>query len=426
MRRRGSVSSQSFHKEREVTELKKIEGGVTAAKGFQAAAAAAGIKYQGRTDMALVYSQDPAACAGTFTTNVVKAAPVLWDKEIVAKGNPVHAVVLNSGIANACTGEEGKQQNVRMAEAVAEQLQIGGEAVLTASTGVIGMQLPTEPLERGAVLLREKLSDSREAALEAARAIMTTDTVPKEAAASFEVDGVTVTVGGMSKGSGMIHPNMATMLSVTTTDAGIAREDLQELVSAAVADSFNMISVDRDTSTNDTYLVLANGQSGVTIQKGTEAYEKFREALVFVSTELAKQMAADGEGATKLFEVQVVHCGSVEKAKKLSKSVITSNLVKTAVYGSDANWGRILCALGYAGVEFDPEVIDLTLKAAGETLILVQDGVAAGYSEEKATELLREKKVTVICDMKEGESSAAAWGCDLTYDYVKINGDYRS
>ena len=425
MRRRGSVSSQSFHKEREVTELKKIEGGVTAAKGFQAAAAAAGIKYQGRTDMALVYSQDPAVCAGTFTTNVVKAAPVLWDKEIVAKGNPVHAVVLNSGIANACTGEEGKQQNVRMAEAVAEQLQIGGEAVLTASTGVIGMQLPTEPLERGAVLLREKLSDSREAALEAARAIMTTDTVPKEAAASFEVDGVTVTVGGMSKGSGMIHPNMATMLSVTTTDAGIAREDLQELVSAAVADSFNMISVDRDTSTNDTYLVLANGQSGVTIQKGTEAYEKFREALVFVSTELAKQMAADGEGATKLFEVQVVHCGSVEKAKKLSKSVITSNLVKTAVYGSDANWGRILCALGYAGVEFDPEVIDLTLKAAGETLILVQDGVAAGYSEEKATELLREKKVTVICDMKEGESSAAAWGCDLTYDYVKINGDYR-
>ncbi len=280
MRRRGSVSSQSFHKEREVTELKKIEGGVTAAKGFQAAAAAAGIKYQGRTDMALVYSQDPAVCAGTFTTNVVKAAPVLWDKEIVAKGNPVHAVVLNSGIANACTGEEGKQQNVRMAEAVAEQLQIGGEAVLTASTGVIGMQLPTEPLERGAVLLREKLSDSREAALEAARAIMTTDTVPKEAAASFEVDGVTVTVGGMSKGSGMIHPNMATMLSVTTTDAGIAREDLQELVSAAVADSFNMISVDRDTSTNDTYLVLANGQSGVTIQKGTEAYEKFREALV--------------------------------------------------------------------------------------------------------------------------------------------------
>lgn len=407
-------------------ELEKIEGGVTAAKGFQAAAAAAGIKYQGRTDMALVYSKDPAVCAGTFTTNVVKAAPVLWDREIVSKGNPVHAVVLNSGIANACTGEEGRRQNVRMAEAVADQLRIKREEVLTASTGVIGMPLPTEPLERGAVLLREKLSDSREAALEAARAIMTTDTVPKEAAVSFEVDGVTVTVGGMSKGSGMIHPNMATMLSVTTTDAGIAREDLQELVSAAVADSFNMISVDRDTSTNDTYLVLANGKSGVNIQKGTEAYERFREALVYVSTELARQMAADGEGATKLLEVKVVHCESVEKAKILSKSVITSNLVKTAVYGSDANWGRILCALGYAGVEFDPGVVDLTLEARGETLTLVRDGVAASYSEEKATELLREEKVTVICDMKEGECRAAAWGCDLTYDYVKINGDYRS
>ncbi len=406
--------------------MEKIEGGVTAAKGFQAAAAAAGIKYQGRTDMALVYSKDPAVCAGTFTTNVVKAAPVLWDREIVSKGNPVHAVVLNSGIANACTGEEGRRQNVRMAEAVADQLRIKREEVLTASTGVIGMPLPTEPLERGAVLLREKLSDSREAALEAARAIMTTDTVPKEAAVSFEVDGVTVTVGGMSKGSGMIHPNMATMLSVTTTDAGIAREDLQELVSAAVADSFNMISVDRDTSTNDTYLVLANGKSGVNIQKGTEAYERFREALVYVSTELARQMAADGEGATKLLEVKVVHCESVEKAKILSKSVITSNLVKTAVYGSDANWGRILCALGYAGVEFDPGVVDLTLEARGETLTLVRDGVAASYSEEKATELLREEKVTVICDMKEGECRAAAWGCDLTYDYVKINGDYRS
>lgn len=406
--------------------MEKIEGGVTAAKGFQAAAAAAGIKYQGRTDMALVYSKDPAVCAGTFTTNVVKAAPVLWDREIVSKGNPVHAVVLNSGIANACTGEEGRRQNVRMAEAVADQLRIKREEVLTASTGVIGMPLPTEPLERGAVLLREKLSDSREAALEAARAIMTTDTVPKEAAVSFEVDGVTVTVGGMSKGSGMIHPNMATMLSVTTTDASIAGEDLQELVSAAVADSFNMISVDRDTSTNDTYLVLANGKSGVNIQKGTEAYERFREALVYVSTELARQMAADGEGATKLLEVKVVHCASVEKAKILSKSVITSNLVKTAVYGSDANWGRILCALGYAGVEFDPGVVDLTLEARGETLTLVRDGVAASYSEEKATELLREEKVTVICDMKEGECRAAAWGCDLTYDYVKINGDYRS
>lgn len=406
--------------------MKKIEGGVTAAKGYQAAAAAAGIKYQGRTDMALVYTASPAVCAGTFTTNVVKAAPVLWDQEIVAKGTPVHAVVLNSGIANACTGAEGKKQNAAMAMSVADCLGVKTEEVLTASTGVIGMQLPLEPLQKGAALLKENLSEGREAAAAAAKAIMTTDTVPKEAAASFEVDGVTVTVGGMSKGSGMIHPDMATMLSVTTTDAAISREDLQELTKEAVADSFNMISVDRDTSTNDTYLVLANGESGVTIRKGTKAYEDFKEALHYVSTELAKQMAADGEGATKLFEVKVIHCETEDKAKTLSKSVITSNLVKTAVYGSDANWGRILCALGYAGVPFDPEIIDLTLEAEDTSLVLVQDGVATDYSEEKATELLSQKKVTVICDMKEGDSSATAWGCDLTYDYVKINGDYRS
>lgn len=406
--------------------MKKIEGGVTAAKGYQAAAAAAGIKYQGRTDMALVYTASPAVCAGTFTTNVVKAAPVLWDQEIVAKGTPVHAVVLNSGIANACTGAEGKKQNAAMAMSVADCLGVKIEEVLTASTGVIGMQLPLEPLQKGAALLKENLSEGREAAAAAAKAIMTTDTVPKEAAASFEVDGVTVTVGGMSKGSGMIHPDMATMLSVTTTDAAISREDLQELTKGAVADSFNMISVDRDTSTNDTYLVLANGESGVTIRKGTKAYEDFKEVLHYVSTELAKQMAADGEGATKLFEVKVIHCETEDKAKTLSKSVITSNLVKTAVYGSDANWGRILCALGYAGVPFDPEIIDLTLEAEDTSLVLVQDGVATDYSEEKATELLSQKKVTVICDMKEGDSSATAWGCDLTYDYVKINGDYRS
>lgn len=406
--------------------MKQMEGGVTAAKGFQAAAAAAEIKYQGRTDMALVYSASPAVCAGTFTTNVVKAAPVLWDKEIVAKGAPVHAVVLNSGIANACTGDVGKKRNAMMAAAVAEQLGVKAEEVLTASTGVIGMQLPEEPLVRGAALLKESLSDSREAAKAAAEAIMTTDTVRKEAAVSFEADGATVTVGGMSKGSGMIHPNMATMLSVAVTDAAIAKEDLQELVSAAVADSFNMISVDRDTSTNDTFLVLANGESGVTIQKGTKAYEDFREALNMVSVSLAKKMAADGEGATKLLEVQAVHCETEEKARILSKSVIASNLVKTAVYGSDANGGRILCALGYSGVEFNPEIIDLTLEAKGESLVLYRDGVATDYSEEKATELLSEKKVTVICDMKEGNCAATAWGCDMTYDYIKINADYRS
>lgn len=406
--------------------MKQIDGGVTAAKGFQAASAAAGIKYQGRTDMALVYTEREASCAGTFTTNVVKAAPVKWDKEIVEAGKPVHAVVLNSGIANACTGEQGKQLNYVMAEEVAKQLQIQPEQVLTASTGVIGMQLAKEPLAKGAALLKEELSDTREAAKNAAEAIMTTDTVSKEAAVQFDVDGVTVTLGGMCKGSGMIHPNMATMLSVTTTDAAISHEELKELLSEIVPDTFNMISVDRDTSTNDTYLVLANGASGVTIKKGTKAYEDFKEALLFVSRELAKQMAADGEGCTRLFEVQIIHCENEKKAKILAKSVISSNLVKTMIFGSDANCGRILCALGYSGVDFDPEIIDLSVGSEGESITLVKDGVVLVFDEDKAKKILSREAVTVVCDMKEGEAEATAWGCDLTYDYVKINGDYRS
>lgn len=406
--------------------MKILDGGVTAAKGFEAASVAAGIKYKDRTDMALVYTADPATCAGTFTTNVVKAAPVKWDKEIVAKGNAVHAVVLNSGIANACTGEDGMKLNYYMAQAVADQLGVETEEVLTASTGVIGMQLKEEPLARGAALLKQGLSNSREAAADAAKAIMTTDTVSKEVAVSFEVDGTTVTVGGMCKGSGMIHPNMATMLSVTTTDAEISHEVLQELLGEIVPDTFNMISVDRDTSTNDTYLVLANGQSGVRIDKGEKGYEEFKEALFYISRELAKKMAADGEGCTRLFEVQVVHCESVEKAKILSKSVITSNLVKTMIYGSDANCGRILCALGYSGVDFDPDIIDLTMSSEEGTIELVRDGVVLVFDEAEAKKILTPDKITVICDMKEGDAQAVAWGCDLTYDYVKINGDYRS
>lgn len=406
--------------------MEKINGGVTVAKGFQAASAAAGIKYQGRTDMALVYSEKPCVCAGTFTTNVVKAAPVLWDQQLVEKQQPVKAVVLNSGIANACTGEDGRKMNYIMAEQVAQALHILPEEVLTASTGVIGMQIPKEPLVKGAQLLQETLADTIEAGTKAAEAIMTTDTVSKQSAYSVHVNGKTFSVGGMCKGSGMIHPNMATMLSVTTTDADVKADVLQEMVSDIVADSFNMISVDRDTSTNDTYLVLSNGESGVFIEKGTEEYKLFREALTAVCTDLAKQMAADGEGCTKCMEVQVIHCESKEKAKILSKSVITSNLVKTAMFGNDANWGRILCALGYAGVSFDPEVIDLTIVSQGEELVIVKDGVATDYSEDKATELLSAKEVTIICDMKEGDARATAWGCDLTHDYVTINGDYRS
>lgn len=408
-----------------------IDGGVTAAKGFQAAGVAAGIKYKDRKDMALVYTSEPAIAAGTFTTNVVKAAPVIWDQMLVEKGDPVHAVILNSGIANACTGEEGKIYNYHMASEMAEALGRKPEEVLTASTGVIGMQLRMEPIKQGVTLLKEALSDTREAAKEAAEAIMTTDTVSKESAVTFELHGTKIHVGGMSKGSGMIHPNMATMLSVITTDATIAHELLQETLRAVVADTFNMISVDRDTSTNDTCVVLANGLAGAPeIKKDTEEYSLFKEALYMVACDLAKKMAGDGEGCTKLFETCVIHAATVEEAKILSKSVITSNLVKTAVYGSDANCGRFICALGYSGVVFDPNTVDLTLSAEidGKTasVVTVKDGVATEFDEDFATKILSQEKVSVICDMKQGTASATAWGCDLTYDYVKINADYRS
>ena len=271
------------------------------------------------------------------------------------------------------------------------------------------------------------LSDTLEAGNRAAKAIMTTDTICKECAVEFTIGDTTITIGGMSKGSGMIHPDMATMLCVITTDIAISKELLQEAVKADVKDSFNMISVDRDTSTNDSMIVLANGEAGnpVITEKGEE-YESFCKALAMVTKTLAKTMASDGEGATKLFEAKVIHAKSKEDAIVLSKSIITSNLVKTAVYGCDANWGRIICALGYSGVEFNPEIVDLYIESEGKQIKLFENGMATDYSEEEATKILSAKEVTAIADMKEGNASATAWGCDLTYDYVKINGDYRS
>ena len=407
--------------------MKKINGGVTAAKGFQATATAAEIKYKGRNDMALVYSIVPAAVAGVFTKNVVKAAPVKWDMDIVKTEEVAQAVVLNSGIANACTGTDGVVINQRMAQAVAKELNIPERCVLTASTGVIGMPLPIERAENGIHAMSTTLSDTEEAGTLAAEAIMTTDSISKQCAVTFELDGKTVTVGGMSKGSGMIHPDMATMLCVITSDVAISKDLLQEAVKADVKDSFNMISVDRDTSTNDSMMVLANGMAENTkITEKNEAYHTFCEALAMVTRTLAKMMAGDGEGATKLLEVTVKNAKTKEDAVALSKSVITSNLVKTAVYGSDANWGRILCALGYSGVEFNPEVVDLYIEGNGNSLQLVANGMATDYSEEEATKILSAEEVIAIADMKAGDAKATAWGCDLTYDYVKINGDYRS
>ena len=407
--------------------MKKIDGGVTAAKGFEAAAAEAQIKYKDRKDMALIYSQVPCAAAGTFTTNVVKAAPVKWDQELVKNSPFVQAVVVNSGIANACTGAEGYGYCEQTAEAVEQLLDIPASSVLVASTGVIGMQLPIDRIRGGVALLAGSRADTEEAGLLAAQAIMTTDTKPKYAAVQAEIGGKTVTVGGMCKGSGMIHPNMCTMLGFVTTDAAITKEMLQKALSDSVKDTYNMVSVDGDTSTNDTVLLLANGLAeNPLIDCEDENYAAFKEAVNYVNTELAKKIAGDGEGATCLFEVKVVGAESKEQAVTLSKSVVTSSLTKAAIYGHDANWGRILCAMGYSGAKFDPDRVDLYFESRAGKLKIIENGVSTGYSEEEATRILSEDHVTAIADMKLGEASAVAWGCDLTHEYVNINADYRS
>ena len=407
--------------------MKKIEGGITAAKGFQAAGGAAGIKKQGVKDMALVYSEVPCVAAGTFTTNIVKAAPVKWDQEIVYNHPTAQAIVCNSGIANACTGEEGYGYCRKTAEAASAALSIPEDSVLVASTGVIGKQIPIDKIAAGVEMLKPQLAATREAAATAAQAIMTTDTEPKEVAVQIEIGGKTVTIGSMCKGSGMIHPNMCTMLSFVTTDIAISKELLQEALSADVKDTYNMISVDGDTSTNDTCLLLANGMAGnAEITEKNADYEAFCKALNYVNETLAKKMAGDGEGCTALFEVKVIGAESKEQAVTLSKSIITSSLTKAAIFGHDANWGRILCAMGYSGAQFDPEKVDLFFESAAGSMQIIKDGVALDYSEEEATKILSEPKVTATADIHMGEATATAWGCDLTYDYVKINADYRS
>ena len=407
--------------------MEVIKGGVTAPKGFKAASAMAGIKYADRKDMAMIYSEKPCKAAGTFTTNVVKAAPVKWDRMITEESEFAQAVVINAGIANACTGAEGYGYCEDTAKKVAEVLQIPYESVCVASTGVIGKQLPMDRIKAGVELLAPELSDTIEAGHEAAQAIMTTDTRPKEVAVTIDVDGVTVTVGGMCKGSGMIHPNMCTMLGFVMTDVAISKELLTEALKEDVKDTYNMVSVDGDTSTNDTVLLFANGMAGNTeITKRDENYAKFKEALHYVNEELAKMIAGDGEGATALFEVKVIGAESKEQAVTLSKSIVTSSLTKAAIYGHDANWGRILCAMGYSGAEFDPEQVDLYFESSVGKLKIIENGVALDYSEEEATKILSQEKVTAIADVKMGDATATAWGCDLTYDYVKINADYRS
>ena len=403
------------------------EGGVTAAIGFEATSCQANIKYKDRTDMALVFSKEPCVCAGTFTSNVVKAACVIWDKNIIESGKKMHAVVINSGIANACTGKEGFDACEATAKAVENSLNVPYSSVAVASTGVIGMQLPVDKLVSGVETMSKTLDGSIEAGTEASKAIMTTDTVNKEIAVSFEIGGKKVTLGGMSKGSGMIHPNMCTMLAFLTTDIAIEKALLQEAVCDVVKDTFNMITVDGDTSTNDTLLCMANGLAGnIMITEKGQDYDAFKDALSFVCEYLAKKMAADGEGASKLFEAKVVNARDKQDARTLARSIVGSNLSKAAIYGCDANFGRFLCAMGYSGAEFDQNDVELYFESEFGRLKVFDKGTPIVFDEKEALKILKADAVTVFVNMNEGNSYATAWGCDLTYDYVKINADYRS
>ena len=404
-----------------------ITGGVCAALGFRAAGLHVGVKTHAawKKDVALIVSDVPCRAAAMFTKNVVKAAPIHVTKAHLAHGQ-VRAVIANSGNANACA-PQGEENAERMCAAAAKAIGCAGEEVLVASTGVIGQTLKVGVIEEGVPELYNLLERSDAASDAAAHAIMTTDTKPKQAAVQIEIGGKTVTVGGMCKGSGMIHPNMSTMLCFITTDIAISRALLQEALSEDVKDTFNMVSVDGDTSTNDTLVVLANGLAGnAEITEKNEDYDKFREALHYIDETLAKKMAGDGEGATALFEAKVIHAATKEEARMLCKSVICSSLTKAMIYGHDANVGRIMCALGYAGVNFDPEQVDLYCEADGHRMQICKDGMLTDYDEEEATKLLSAPEVSVIVDMKRGDAQAAAWGCDLTHEYVNINADYRS
>lgn len=405
-----------------------IKGGICAPKGFFASATEANIKYKNRTDMAMIFSKVPAISAGTYTTNLVKAAPVLWDRKITDSETYVNAIVINSGIANACTKDEGMEYCKQSAKKAASELEVEENSILLASTGVIGMQLPIEKICAGIESLSNSLEQSEKAANEAAKAIMTTDTVSKEIAIEFEISGKTVKMGAMCKGSGMIHPNMCTMLGFITTDVNISKELLLKALREDVVDTFNMVSVDGDTSTNDSLIILANGlaDNEKIIDESSEEYKVFKSNLNFVTTALSKMIAGDGEGATALFEVVVEGAKTKETARTLAKSVVTSSLTKAAIFGHDANWGRILCALGYSGEKFDPDNMELYFESENGKILIYKDGVSVGFDEEKATKILSAKEVRALVKLNMGDFSATAWGCDLTFDYVKINADYRS
>ncbi len=401
-------------------------GGVTSPKGFMAAGAHIGVKRK-RKDLSLVWSDVPAHLAAAFTTNVMRAAPILWNEKVVAGGKPVRGIVVNSGNANACTGELGMINAEAMAATYADCMGVSKEEIIIASTGVIGVQLPIQLIKQGIETTCQDLDCSAEAGLSAAQAIMTTDTYVKQTSLTFEVDGKKVTIGAMAKGSGMIHPNMATMLSFLTTDLNISPALLTKALKESSAETYNMISVDGDTSTNDMVAILANGKAGNKLidSEGSD-YLTFCQALKTINTDLAKAIVRDGEGATKFLQVEVKHADSIPEARKLARSIVSSSLVKTAFFGEDANWGRIICAMGYSGVSFKPETVSIAIESAAGKLELMQEGEPVVVNEILGKAVLAEKDIIIHIDMKEGLSEATAWGCDLSYEYVRINGSYRT
>jgi glutamate N-acetyltransferase/amino-acid N-acetyltransferase len=400
-------------------------GGVTSPKGYLATGAHIGIKKR-RTDLALIWSEVPANVAATFTTNVVKAAPIVWNQLVVKEGKPIRGVVINSGNANACTGEAGFVHAKNMAETFAQCRGVTATEVLVSSTGLIGVPLPMDRIKSGIESTHAQLSDQPSAGTAAATAIITTDSCIKEIAVKVEIAGKTVTIGGMAKGSGMIHPNMATMLAFITTDANIHPQLLKESLQRSISQSYNMISVDGDTSTNDMVVLLANGLAdNEPILSPDQNYQTFLDALNQVNVYLAKSIVGDGEGATKFIEVTVGGARTLEDAQKLARSIVSSNLVKTALFGNDPNWGWIFAAMGYSGVPFDPNKVSIEFLSKAGTVSLTQLGEAIDFDRNFAKEILKEREIGILVQINEGEAIATAWGCDLSYEYVRINGSLQ-
>lgn len=404
--------------------MKLIEGGVCAAKGFTANGIHCGIrKNRTKRDLALIYSEKKAAAAAVYTTNLVKGAPLIVTKEHLSDGT-AQAIICNSGNANTCNAN-GIQIAQEMSQLLGQALAISPEDVVVASTGVIGQPMAITPIAAGIPELIAGLTE--DGSDRAAEGIMTTDTVKKEVAVEFTLGGKQCRIGGIAKGSGMIHPNMATMLVFITTDVAISPRLLQKALSSDIAETFNMVSVDGDTSTNDMVTVLANGMAGnPEITQENEDFNLFMKALNTVTVHLCRCIAGDGEGATKLLECHVTGADTLETARTVAKSVICSSLLKAAMFGADANWGRVLCAIGYSGAQVDVDKIDVAFQSKAGTIAVCQNGAGLDFSEELAKTILLEKEITILVELNSGDAASTAWGCDLTYDYVKINGDYRT